>query len=455
MTRLFGTNGVRGVVGKELTPELAHSLGRAIGTHVGSPVAVGRDTRTSGPMVQAALVSGLAAVGSSVVDLGTAPSPAVQYYVHTHELAGGAIVTASHNPAEYNGVKALDGEGMEAPRAWEEAIEAIHFEGTARPVSWDRVGSVTPTAGANGSYLDAVLAGVDADAIRRAKMRVVLDCANGAGCLTSPYLLERLGCEVITLNAQPDGTFPGHPPEPRPEHLEDLQALAAELGADLGAAHDGDADRVVFVDERGRFVPGDRSLALVARHEVARADGGTVVTPVSSSSCVEDVVTAAGGDVHYTRVGAPLVARRMYEEDAVFGGEENGGLIFPGHQYCRDGAMGLASMLEILAAAEAPLSALLDGIPDYHLVKRNVPCPREVRADLTTALLERFGDRQVDTTDGLKVFAEEGWFLIRPSGTESVFRIFAEGRTEGAAEGLAEEARRALEEEQAALTGSD
>lgn len=447
MTRLFGTNGVRGVVGQEMTPLLAFGLGRAIGTVLGSPVAVGRDTRTSGPMLQAAVLAGLTSVGTDVHDLGVAPSPAVQYHVKGHDLAGGVVVTASHNPPEYNGIKLLDGAGMEAPRELEERVEAVHFEEAARSAPWDGVGEIRSVEGANRRYVEAVRAAVDAEAIRRSRPRVVLDCANGAGCLTSPYLLASLGCEVVTLNAQPDGTFPGHPPEPREEHVGELRALVADLGADLGAVHDGDADRVVFVDEGGGFVHGDRSLALVAGHAVARAGGGTVVTPVSSSSCVEDVVRAAGGQVLYTPVGAPLVAHRMLEVGAVFGGEENGGLIFPRHQYCRDGALGLAVLLEILAARQEPLSVLLRRVPRYHLEKRSVPCPPEAREALVEALKARYRHRRVDATDGVKVFGDDGWVLVRPSGTEALVRIFAEGRTEGVARRLAEEATKAVEAE--------
>ncbi|MFQ5919193.1 MAG: phosphoglucosamine mutase [Thermoplasmata archaeon] len=445
MTRLFGTNGIRGVVGEAMTPDLAHRMGRAAGTHwQGGPVAVGNDTRTSGPMLKAAVIAGLTASGCRVADLGVAPSPAIQLSVKEREVVGGIIVTASHNPAQFNGLKVLDEEGMELPRTTEEEIERRYFEDAFQGLSWDRVGETFPVAGTNRRYREAILEQVDQEAIRKREFEVVLDCANGASSFTSPYVLEALGCRVLTLNAQPDGTFPGHPPEPRPEHLEEMTSLVAEAGADLGAAHDGDADRVIFADEEGTYVYGDRSLALVAGHMVAKAGGGTVVTPVSSSSCVEDAVRAAGGEVVYTPVGAPLVARKMHEIQATFGGEENGGLIFPNHQYTRDGALGLAVMLEILASEEETLSARLQRIPAYHLVKGSLPVPAEARDEIMESLARRVADPKVDRTDGLKIYTDAGWVLVRPSGTEAIIRVFAEGETP-------EDARRLFEEQMAML----
>lgn len=438
MTRLFGTNGIRGVIGEEMTAPLALDVGRAIGTFLqGGSMAIGSDTRTSSPMLKAAATSGLMAVGCDVLDVGTAPSPAVQYYVKTHDVVGGVIITASHNPPEYNGIKVLDAQGMEVSRKVEEAIEGIFFQRAFGQASWHSARDVRAVIGCNRAYLDAILARVDVDLIRRTGLRVVLDCGNGASCFTSPYLLQELGCGVTTLNAQPDGTFPGHPSEPREEHVTELMEMVVDTGSDLGAVHDGDADRVLFVDEKGRYVYGDRSLALVAGYVVGRGGGGTVVTPVSSSSCVEEVVKAGGGGVKYTKVGAPLVARTMYEVGAVFGGEENGGLIFPEHQYSRDGAMGLAVILEVMSSEQASLSELLSRIPAYHLAKRSVSCPAELKEAVLNALRPHFADRRVETIDGLKVHYDRGWVLIRPSGTESIFRVFSEGRTKDEAEGLA------------------
>lgn len=434
--RLFGTNGIRGVVGRDLTPELAQHVGRAVATLWGRvTVAVGRDTRTSGPMVRDALVSGLLASGVRVLDLGILPSPALQFYVKDRGMAGGLIATASHNPPEWNGIKVVDGQGMEIPREEEEKVEALVASGGFASPAWREVGDVASAGDAVDAYLEAIAAKVDGTMVAARRPHVVVDPGHGAACFTTPYLLRSLGCRVTTINAQPDGSFPGRPPEPRPENLAALQALVPALGADLGIAHDGDADRAAIVDERGGFVDGDRLLAWLAG-EVVRARAGVVVTPVSSSSCVEDVVRAAGGRVEYTRVGAPLVARAIYASGAVFGGEENGGMIFPEHLFARDGGMTAAKVVELLAQGDGPLSKLMGSVPRYHLLKTSAPCPVERRGSVVTRLTALAEGRKVDTTDGVKVYGEGGWVLLRPSGTEAILRIYAEGRTHEDAEAM-------------------
>lgn len=413
-----------------MTASLALAVGSAVGTYFGGgSLAFGNDTRTSGQMLKAAAISGVTATGCTVEDVGTAPSPAIQYYVGNHGLAGGVIITASHNPREFNGIKVLDSRGMELARSAEEEIEDIYSERAFSHATWEGTGSVLEKAECNREYLGAVLHRIDAESIRKAGLKVALDCANGASAFLSPYLLRHLGCSVATLNAQPDGTFPGHPPEPVEENVVELKEMVIDSGADLGAVHDGDADRVIFVDERGEYVHGDRSLAIVAGYVVGQKGGGTVVTPVSSSSCVEDVVKARGGEVLYTKVGAPVVARTIYEKGAIFGGEENGGLIFPEHQYCRDGAMGLATVLELLASSQRSLSEVLAEVPKYYLEKNAVRCPPELKERVLEALLETLKGKRIETLDGAKVHYQNGWVLIRPSGTEAIVRVFSEART--------------------------
>ncbi len=449
MTRLFGTNGIRGVVGKDMTADLAVRVGRAVGTFFeGGLVALARDTRLSGPMLSRAVAAGLMAAGCDVIDLGVLPTPAAQYYVHERgDLRGGVVITASHNPREFNGIKAIDALGMEMRREDEERIEALYFEDRSRSVDWSAVGSLRQDATAADRYLDGILAKVDAEAIRKRAFTVVADPGNGAGCVTTPFLLRALGCRVLTLNGQPDGAFPGRPPEPTEDHLGDLKRLVPEAHADLGVAHDGDADRAIFLDERGAFLYGDRSLALLARAAL-RKRAGVVVTPVSTSSLLDDVVREAGGTVLRTKVGSPIVARAMFESGAAFGGEENGGVIFPEHQFCRDGAMALAKMLELLAHEAKPLSALVAALPAYSLRKASVEVPLERREEVLRALVALVADRTVDTIDGVKIHEPDGWVLVRPSGTEPVFRVYAEARTPARAEALASEGvelvRRAL-----------
>lgn len=434
--RLFGTNGIRGVVGRDLTPDLVMNVGRAVATTWGrGPMAVGRDTRSSGPMLRGAVVSGLLASGAHVVDFGVLPTPALQFCVKDRGLAGGVIVTASHNPAEWNGIKVVDGHGMEIPRETEEGIEGLVASKAFASPAWRDVGNLASVGDGPDRYIRAITAKVDRGAIGKRRPHVVVDPGNGAACHTTPFLLRELGCRVTTINAQPDGAFPGRKPEPTAENLAALRALVRALGADVGIAHDGDADRAAIVDERGEFVDGDRLLALLAG-EVVRRTPGLVVTPVSSSSCVEDVVRAAGGRVEYTRVGAPLVARAIYGKGAVFGGEENGGMIFPEHLFARDGGMTAAKVVELLAVRGETFSSLLAAIPRYHLRKASVPCPPDRREAVMARVRELAGDRKVDATDGLKVYGEGGWVLLRPSGTEAILRIYAEGKTAEQAESM-------------------
>ncbi len=431
--RLFGTNGVRGIVNEDMNVQLAMDLGRAIGTFMGGRVAIGNDPRTSADMIKSAVSCGLMAAGAEVIDIGMVPTPVVQFHVKENGLSGGVMITASHNPPEFNGIKCVDADGTEMPRQKEEEIERIYFQRSFRSRDWAGVGTLRRATGAVGPYLRSVMSLVDADAIRSAGLNAVLDCANGAGSVTAPRLLDDLDVRAVTLNSNPQGTFPGHPSEPVEAHLQDLISLVKASGADLGIAHDGDADRTIFVDDRGRYLYGDRSLAIVAEHMVRENGGGIVVTPVSSSMAVEDAVKRAGGEVVYTRVGAPVVARKMIETGAVFGGEENGGLIFPRHQYCRDGAMTVAKLLEIIAT-EGPLSELVDRIPQYCQDKRKMTCPDERKETVLSGLVEYYRGERVDTTDGVKIWFEGGWTLVRPSGTEPLFRIYTEARTENEAE---------------------
>jgi len=440
MTRLFGTNGIRGVVGKDMTADLAVRVGRAIGTHFGAgSVALARDPRLSGPMLCRAVAAGLMASGLEVIDLGMVPTPCAQYYVHVHgQLKGGVVITASHNPREFNGIKALDAQGMEMAREEEEAIEKVYFEETYATADWAAVGDLRSDSSAIDLYLRAILSHVDVEAIRTRKLTVVVDPANGAGCVTTPYLLRTLGCRVLSLNGQPDGAFPGRLPEPTIEHLGDLMRMVVEAKADLGVAHDGDADRAIFVDDHGAFLYGDKSLALLARSELAKR-GGVVVTPVSTSSVLDDVVREAGGHVVRTRVGSPIVARAMLAQGAAFGGEENGGIIFPEHQFCRDGGMTVAKMLEVLAKEGTSLSALVAALPQYSLQKAAVEVPLEKRTSTLEALVGLVKGRKVDTLDGVKIHEADGWVLVRPSGTEPLFRIYAEAKTPERAQALAAE----------------
>ncbi len=437
MTKLFGTNGVRGEVNKDMTIDLAVRLSKSIGTWLGGgTVAIGTDTRLSNQMLKNAVTAGLTATGCHVIDLGEAPTPAIQLYTRENTDLGIGI-TASHNPPQFNGIKCVDSDGTELMRTKEEEIEKIYFQENFKLVSWSEVGRVT-TGDSVTPYNKSVIKKVDGDMIRGAGLKVVVDCANGVGTYSTPTILRELGCSVITLNAQPDGTFPGHDSEPTETNLKDLIDMVKNTGADLGIANDGDADRAIFIDEKGSFMHGDRTLTLMAKKEVEENGGGIVVTPVSSSSSVKDVVEKAGGELVYTAVGSPIVAREMIQRKAIFGGEENGGLIFSDHQYCRDAAMSAARIVEIVAS-EGPLFEVVSELPHYSLNKQGFPCPDEKKGLLMDRLKSRYSEKEYDDTDGLKIYYDQGWVLIRPSGTEPKYRIYSEAKDDMTAKKLGEE----------------
>ena len=430
--KLFGTNGVRGVVNEDMTADLALQVGKAMGRYMRGQVVIATDTRVSAEMIRSAVSAGLMAVGCKVLDLGVIPTPALQYFVKTHDyVSGGVMITASHNPPQFNGIKCIASDGTEMHKYGEEKIEALYRQVIpANP--WNTIGSIEKVIGAADSYINAVISNVDSNEIRHAGLKVVLDCANGAACRTTPLLLQKLGVVAITLNADPQGEFPGHPSEPTEDNLQDLMTLTKFVKADLGIAHDGDADRTVFVSQKGKYISGDKSLALISKNELSEKKGGVVVTPVSSSSMVEDVVKEAGGTVIYTAVGSPIVARKMMEVKAIFGGEENGGLIFPEHQFCRDGAMTIAKMLECVVKY-GPLHKQVDALPVYYVNKRKVPCPDDKKETLLAMMKALYNENKIDATDGLKIFFDDGWILARPSGTEPIFRIFSESKDENVA----------------------
>lgn len=437
-TSLFGTNGVRGIVNRDLTPEVALDLGRAVGRTFTGTVAVATDARDSARMVRSALVSGIMAVGTRVMDLGLVPTPALQYYVRTHDdISGGVMVTASHNPQEYNGLKLVQQDGTESTAEDESALESF-FSREITDAGPAGTGDMRMQDGAVYDYVEAIVSNVDADAIRAADLRICVDCANGASSESTPMLLRRLGVRSVTIGCDTGG-IPHRESDPTRDSLKGLMDLVVAEGADLGVAHDGDGGRAVFVDGHGRFLNGDVSGAIVAKSILSEGKG-KVVTPVSSSRVLEDTVTAAGGLLKYTGVGSHEVVRKMIENLAVFGVEEHGGMIFPRMQMARDGGMALAKMLEIVAR-NGPLADQVDALPRYSTVKLRVECPDDEKASVLEAFrrdAEGLG-LHTDITDGVKIFYDDGWVLVRPSTTEQCFRIYSESQDPERAEALASE----------------
>jgi len=444
--RLFGTNGVRGVVNAELTVEMVTRLAASAAEVLGEELAIGRDGRTTSPMLRDAAVAGLLSQGCTVHDLGVLPTPALQYAVKTLRLDGGIMVTASHNPPEFNGVKTVAADGVETSRETEDRIEETYFAGGPEPAPWDRVGKVIE-GDALGLYMDAVVKQVDSSVVKAAQLSIAIDPGSGVAALTAPEIAQRLGCRVFTINAEIDGTFPGRNSEPRPDNLSGLSELVRASGVDLGIAFDGDGDRSIFADERGAVYYGDRSLALLAKAYVETHPGAEIVTSVSSSRAVQDVVEAAGGRVIWTPVGSVVISRAMVEGGVMFGGEENGGIMYGPHQAVRDGSMIMALVLELIARTGKPLSRLFAELPQYAQAKDRVICPNELKERTLEALNKRVKAHRIETIDGLKLCYDDGaWILFRPSGTEPVFRLYAEAATQERAQELVDENKRLIEE---------
>lgn len=423
--RLFGTNGVRGIVGKDMTPDLVLSIGLALGSMRKGRIAVGRDSRTSGESLANAVKAGLMAAGCDVVDCGMLPTPALQYLV-MHHFDGGAMITASHNPPEYNGVKIIEPDGTEMGDEQTLLLEERIFSRNFDVKSWEHVGSGTTATQLVNDYTDAIIRSVPENIGRN--MSVVVDPGCGAASVTTPKILTGLGCRVFSINAQVDGHFPGRLPEPSLDGLKGLADLVRSTGSAFGVAHDGDADRAVFVDENGRFIEENQEFALVADH-ICRKHSGVVVTPVSSSLLVETIVKKHGGSVVYTPVGSIYVARTMRDllekgEPVVFGGEGNGGLIFPDHQFCRDGGMTATMMVAILAGSDLPLSTLIDQLPVFHMIKEKIRVAHPEH--LIELLAESCKTYHIDRTDGLRITKGDAWALVRQSGTEPLVRVMVE-----------------------------
>lgn len=436
--RLFGTNGVRGVVGKDLTPDLVLAIGQALGSMRNGRIVVGRDTRTSGEMLIKALKAGLLSTGCTVTDCGILPTPALQFIVK-EKFDGGAMITASHNPPEYNGVKIIEPDGTEMGDEETILLEQRVFDRSFSTVPWDRVGTEILSPELTEQYIQGITREFpDAPGTN---MTVVVDPGSGAACLTTPKILTELGCRVLTVNGMMDGTFPGRLPEPSAEGLENCAALVISSGAAFGVAHDGDADRAVFIDEKGQFVEENQQFALIARH-ICRKKKGVIVTPVSTGLIVETVAKLESCTVEYTPVGSIYVARSMRSflaqgKPVIFGGEGNGGLIYPEHQFCRDGGMTAAVMVSIIASTKKTLSELINELPPRVILKSKITSPNGER--IIEFIKTKYPQEIIDETDGVKIQKNDSWILVRASGTEPIIRIIIDSDTREQAQQLNKE----------------
>ncbi len=443
--RLFGTDGVRGVVNEWLTPENALRLALAIGSYFkeGDRILVGCDGRAGNAFLVNAVVSGLISTGIKVFYAGLTPTPALQLYVRERGFDAGIMITASHNPPEYSGLKLVLSDGVEATREVEEAVEELYHELRFRRVSWSVLGyDVVGVDDVNDFYVDSIIEHISTEPVMMKGMKVVVDGANNVGSLTTPKLLRRLGVKVLTLNCD-ISQLPYRSPEPTPENLSDLPVVVRSLGADFGVAHDGDADRAIFVDRLGRVLPGDRAAIILCEHILTNKGAGVprkVVTAISSSTMIAEVLSKYGVEVIWTKVGSINIARTMMREGSLLGFEENGGFLYGRHQYVRDGAMAAALMSECVALSGMGLHELYERLPKTHVIKTKVRIDPRLKHEALNAvkerLMEAFAEDEIIDIDGIKVINPNYWFLVRPSGTEPLIRIFIEAKDRETADKL-------------------
>jgi phosphomannomutase/phosphoglucomutase len=346
-------------------------------------------------------------------------------------MGGGVIITASHNPPEYNGIKVIWNDGIEISHEQETEIENIYFENKPAFAEWNKLGAKQELTVVNEEYVKAIKKQVNVPEIAEKNYHVVVDAANSVGGLATPHLLRELGCKVTTINANIDGTFPGRMPEPRPENLQEMAATVKAVGADLGVAFDGDADRSIFVGENGEIYWGDKTFAVVEKQFLLENPDAKIVTPVSSSTLIKDVAEAYRGEIVWTKVGSVTVSQTMKEVKAKLGGEENGGVFYGPHQAVRDGAMTTVLILGIMAKTGKKLSELVAEQPQYFIEKGKVACAEDKKEKVHKKLLEQVKGENVSTIDGVKIwFEDKSAILVRPSGTEPTYRLYAEAKTQ-------------------------
>ncbi|ELZ40249.1 phosphoglucosamine mutase [Halorubrum californiense DSM 19288] len=430
---MFGTSGVRGPVGETVTADLALGIGRAVATDGAASVVVGRDARDSGRMLVRALTAGLIECGADVIDVGVEATPTVARAVVREEADAGLVVTASHNPAPDNGIKLWTASGRAFDEERNDRIAEIVDAESFAFAAHDAIGGVEERdAAAGGDARTAHERALRESVPLPDDLSVVVDLGNGAGRVAADAL-HAAGCDVEALNGQRDGRFPGRPSEPTAANCETACEVVAATDADLGIVHDGDADRTMAIDERGRFLPGDALLALFARREAEAGD--RVAVPVDTSLLVADALAEVGAEVTYTPVGDSYVAAEAAKPGVAFGGEPSGSWIWPDRTLCPDGPLA-ACVLTALVGAEGSLAALVDDLPEYPIRRDSV------RTGDKTAIVERVGEiaaaeyDDVSTLDGVRVETDAGWFLVRASGTEPLVRITAEARDEDDAAAL-------------------
>ncbi len=435
---MISVSGVRGIVGEGLTPEVALKFAQAYGSEYGpGKVVVGRDSRVTGEMVKYAVWSGLQAVGCNVVDIGIAPTPTTELETAKNDHAGGIIITASHNPKEWNALKLLAPDGLFLTAEQGESVLKRINDENFNYCPWDKTGKILHSTTSVREHINAILAldVIDPQRIKDKKFRVVADCVNGAGGVILPQLFEALGCDVVFLNREANGLFP-RSPEPVPENLGQLAAAVKKHNADIGIAVDPDVDRLALVSEKGVPLGEEYTLALATYFVLSKTPGDVVVN-ASTTRAIDDIAAMFDSSVHRTKVGEIHVAAKAREIAAVMAGEGNGGVIYPQLHLGRDAPVGIAMVLQLLAEQGRTISEIYSDMPQYTMVKDKVTLPFDADAKSTVAkLMASHSTENIDTIDGVKILYEKSWVHIRASNTEPIIRVIAEAPTREEAQSL-------------------
>ena len=428
MARLFGTNGVRGVFGDTLTLDFVSDITSSIGTFFRKgPILVGYDGRDSSKILSKIVCSSLGALGLDSMLCGLVPTPCLQFATKKLGYGGGIMITASHNPPEYNGLKPTASDGVEISRQDELKVESIYFK--KRWYTSKNPGSLGHDSRAIKTYLGGIKSKVNSKRIRTQRFKVALDLGNGTQAVTAPLLCKELGCNVVTINDKIDGKFPGRGSEPTPQNLGRLSRMVVKSGADFGIAFDGDGDRSIFCDNKGNILTGDRSALLISRFLLTEHPRSKVVTTLNSTSAIEQIAQRTGSTVLRTKVGSVEVSRKMVEEKALIGFEENGGFMYGKHNQVRDGAMTLALVLDLLSKTSRTMAEEINSLPQSFTTKGKIECSKDDFKKILRNLKNE--PYKKDLTDGIKIFLDKSsWVMVRLSGTEPIARIYAESNTE-------------------------
>ncbi len=425
MAKFFGTNGIRGVFDEDFTLEFIHEMSLSIGTYFEKgPILIGYDGRESSPLICKIITSSLNSIGIDCNVAGLVPTPCLEYAVKSLGYSGGIMITASHNPPQYNGIKPAGKDGVEISREDELIIEDIYSKKNwlSKPEKWGITNDETKTIE---TYLDGIMTHIDSNLIESKPFKVVLDLGNGAQAVTAPNFCKKLNCEVVLVNEQVDGKFPGRGSEPTPQNLSVLSKAVLENKANFGIAFDGDGDRSIFCDDLGNILTGDKSALILINHILKKNPNSLVVTCLNSGTNTETLAEKYNSKVLRTKVGSVEVSRKMLSTNALIGFEENGGFMFGKHNQVRDGCMSLGLMLDFLSTTENSLSQEISQLPPSFTTKDKIECSKENVKKIISLLKDEFPDS--DTSDGIKITLDpKNWVMIRPSGTEPIIRIYAE-----------------------------